>query len=262
MLADVPHDGGRLGAELAEEALGIGLLQQRARLRLDLVLVDRALAQIRDEQLPDAGAAALAHRVRPAIPAVEVADHAHALGVGRPDGEDDARGAAVLDDVGAELLIRAEVVALVEKLQVEVAQDGQEAVRVATLAGQAVLVQNADLVGEDLLRSGELGLKEIGALQPLEGLLGAIGGDRPRLFGMREKGADRDKPCALHLHDVRAEHLEGIVMIGVENSIELVLGDSGLHDWLLGGAALEDIIAPIAAATNLKLRLGGTAVHE
>ena len=91
VLVDVPHDGGRLGAHLRKEALGIGLLDQGARLRLDLVLVERALAQLRDEQLPDAGAAALAHRVRPAVPAVEVADDADALGVGRPDGEDDAR---------------------------------------------------------------------------------------------------------------------------------------------------------------------------
>ena len=188
MFADVPHDGSRLGAELAEETLRIGLLKQCARLRLDLVLVDRPIAEVRDEQFPDAGAAALAQRMRPAIPAVEVADHAHALSVGRPYGENDACGATVFDDVGAELLIRAEVVALVEKLQVEVAQDGQEAVRVATLAGQAVFVQNAYLVGEDLLRSGELGLKEISALQPLEGLLGAIGGDCPRFFGMRGKG--------------------------------------------------------------------------
>ena len=96
----------------------------------------------------------------------------------------------MFDDVGAELLIRAEVIALVEELEIEVAQDGQKAVRVAALAGLAVFVHDADFVGEDLLRPGELSLKEIGALQPFERLLGAIGGDRPRLFGMWEKGAD------------------------------------------------------------------------
>ena len=110
-------------------------------------------------------------RVRPAIPPVEVADHAHALGVGRPDGENDPCGAAVFDDVCAELVVRAEVVAFVEELQIEVAQDGQKAVRIAALAGLAVFVHDTDLVREDLLRPGELGLEEIGALQPLEGLL-------------------------------------------------------------------------------------------
>ena len=139
------------------------------------------------------------------------------------------RGAAVVDDVRAELLIRAEVVALVEKLQVQVAQDGQEAVRVATLAGLAFFVHDAYLVGEDLRHAGELRLEEIGPFQSLEGLRGAIGGDGPRLLGMREKGADGDQPRALHLHDVCTEHLERIVMIGVENSIELVLGDGRLH---------------------------------
>ena len=57
---------------------------------LDLVLVDLALAEVGDEELPDPGRAAIAHRVAPAVPVIEVADHADPLGVGRPDGEMDA----------------------------------------------------------------------------------------------------------------------------------------------------------------------------
>ena len=50
-------------------------------------LVARARAGPGDEQLPHPGDAELAHRVLTAVPAVEVALHAQALGVRRPDGE-------------------------------------------------------------------------------------------------------------------------------------------------------------------------------
>ena len=57
----------------------------------DLVLVDRALADAGDEDLPDAGVDALAHRVAAAVPGVEVADDRDAPRVRRPDGEVHAR---------------------------------------------------------------------------------------------------------------------------------------------------------------------------
>ena len=148
VFADVPHDRGRLRARFGEEALRVGLLHQRVRPALDLELVGGSLAQPRDEELPDARTAALAHRVAPAVPAVEIAHDAHAQRVGRPDGEDDTLNAVERDDVCAELVIGAEVVALVEQQQVEVAQDRQEAVGVAVLPLLAVLVRRADLVGE------------------------------------------------------------------------------------------------------------------
>ena len=56
----------------------------------------RALADVGHEQLPHPGGAELAHRVRAAVPEVEVAGDADALGVGCPDGERRA------DDLAAE----------------------------------------------------------------------------------------------------------------------------------------------------------------
>ena len=62
---------------------------------LDLVLVDLALAKIGNEDLPDAGGAAIAHGVTAAVPVIEIADHADALRVRGPDGEVDAAKALV-----------------------------------------------------------------------------------------------------------------------------------------------------------------------
>src|SRR3546814_13449524 len=82
--------GGRL---LLQEGDGIGLQRQQPAVGSDdLVLVEGAPLQAGNEQLPDADLVTLAHDVAAAVPAVDVAHHADALRVGRPDGEDRKSG--------------------------------------------------------------------------------------------------------------------------------------------------------------------------
>ena len=74
------------------------------------------------------------HRVDAAVPAVEVADHADAIGVGRPH----ARNATpvvvpTVDAVRAELLEGAEVRAFAEQMQIEVGEDAAVAIRIVDL---------------------------------------------------------------------------------------------------------------------------------
>src|SRR5262249_20590855 len=72
---------------------------------------------------PDAGLAARVELVLALLPVVEVADDRHLAGVGSPDGERRADRLAVLeDDMGAELVVKLEVVALVEEVEVLFAQ--------------------------------------------------------------------------------------------------------------------------------------------
>src|SRR5690606_25155139 len=90
--------------------------------RLDAILVHRAFAQAGDETLPDARTRARIHRRGGVIPAVEVAHHRHPPGRGRPHGEGDAGFAMAAGEVRAELLVQAEVRALVEQIDVVIAQ--------------------------------------------------------------------------------------------------------------------------------------------
>src|SRR3546814_5045762 len=77
--------GGRL---LLQEGDGIALQRQQPAVGSDdLVLVEGAALQAGNEQLPDADLVTLAHDVAAAVPAVEVAHHADAMSVGRPDCE-------------------------------------------------------------------------------------------------------------------------------------------------------------------------------
>ena len=85
-----------------------------AGLGSNLELVPLAVGQVRNEDFPEPGGREQPHGVDAPVPAVEVADQADAIGVGRPDGEMHAGGRADVDAVRAELLERAMVGALAE----------------------------------------------------------------------------------------------------------------------------------------------------
>ena len=96
----------RLGLLLCVEAVRIGLHDVRAApLRLDRILVDLAFFKSLDERHPDLAVTDLFHRVRARVPRIEVADDAHGLRMGRPDGKAHAFFAVLLHEVGAEHLV-------------------------------------------------------------------------------------------------------------------------------------------------------------
>ena len=95
----------------------------------DLELVGPALADVGQEDLPDAGVLAQPHRVAAAVPVVEVADHRDPAGIGRPDREMDAEGALVLDQMRAELVEQPEMRAFGDVVVVHRAEHRAEANR-------------------------------------------------------------------------------------------------------------------------------------
>ena len=137
------HDRGGLRRMLGPEGEGIGLQRQQVAVRAaDLELVRRARADAGQEDLPHADAGMQPHRVQPAVPVVELADHGDAAGVRRPDGEDRAVHPVQRPRMGAEPLVQLEMRALAEQMQVDLAEAGREAVGVLDLphpAGRAVI---------------------------------------------------------------------------------------------------------------------------
>ena len=87
-----------------------------------------------DEQLPHAAGAVHGHRMHAAVPAVEVADHADALGIGRPDREARPGDAAALLDVAAQRAPGLAQAPLVEQIQIMPAQHRRERVGIVQLA--------------------------------------------------------------------------------------------------------------------------------
>ena len=162
------HRGGR-GAEFAAEADGIGLQRQHHVVGADdLVFVDRALADLGREDLPDAAVDALAHLVAAAVPVVEVADHGDAPRLGRPDSEMHARNAAMRHHMRPELLVELPVRALDEQMIVERAEDGAEGIGVDQRPAAAG-IRRAQPIEEAAGAARDQRLEEIRAGAPLEG---------------------------------------------------------------------------------------------
>ncbi len=124
------HAGGRARTQLEAAAVGIGLDHHRTTGAVaDLELVERAGPQPGHEQLPQAAAAVHLHGVGAAIPAVEVAHHAHALGIGRPAHEAHAGHPAAGAAVGTQHAPGLGEAPLVEEVAVVVGGLGGEAPR-------------------------------------------------------------------------------------------------------------------------------------
>src|SRR5215471_10317711 len=85
--ASIPDYGGILGRRLEKETIGIGFKQDMAVQITDFVFVQGAFAHARYKDLPNTRGTERTHLVKPAVPVIEIADDANALGVGRPDGK-------------------------------------------------------------------------------------------------------------------------------------------------------------------------------
>jgi hypothetical protein len=85
------------------------------------------------------------------VPAVEIPDHADAMGVRRPDGEVDAVGAADAHRVRAQLGVDPGVVPFAEQIEIEVGEDAAEPVGIVELGPVPVRVGHAQaIVGDDV----------------------------------------------------------------------------------------------------------------
>jgi hypothetical protein len=136
-------------AVLERGAVRIGLeLQLSAIAREDLVLVQLAGAELRQEQLPDSGVAAHRHRMIAAVPMIEGADDADALRVRRPHGEADAGHAVDRQRVRAEKPVGVHVTAGSEAREVARVDVQRERIRVVALVPNAVVRLEAHAVGQ------------------------------------------------------------------------------------------------------------------
>ncbi len=124
------HHRGGVRAQLGAEGEGVGLEAHDAVDAEDLVLVELALADARQEDLPHAALAALPHHVAAAVPGVEAAHHRNPARVGRPHREARAGDAVDGHRVRAEPLVGAVMAAFGEQPDVEILDQRAEAVGV------------------------------------------------------------------------------------------------------------------------------------
>jgi serine O-acetyltransferase len=104
-----------------------------------------------------------------AIPVVEIADHAGALRIRRPDRKIDAAHAANRPELRAELLIDLEVIALGEKVQVDLAHERAVAIRILHDLLGTIVSDRAHLVVAVASRSRQHRLEKAFGMQTIGG---------------------------------------------------------------------------------------------
>lgn len=127
------HDRSGGGRHLGAPRHRVGAQRVAAVRAHQVELVERALADARNEQLPHTGRTERTHRIRGAVPVVEVPADPHSARVGCPDREAGAGDALNGHRVRAERLPQLLVAALADQVQIELTESGQEAVRVLEL---------------------------------------------------------------------------------------------------------------------------------
>jgi hypothetical protein len=115
-VVEVPHHRGGARRRLGVKGQRVGLVHPIAAARLDVELVFGPLTNTRQEPLPDARRPARLQRVVGLVPVVPVADHLHAARVGRPHRE----GRAILPQMGAQMIVEAQLRPFVEEVQIVV----------------------------------------------------------------------------------------------------------------------------------------------
>ena len=152
-----------------------------------------------------------------AVPAVEVADHADAVRVGRPDGEMHADGGSDVDPVRAQLLQGAVLRPLVEQVQIVIGQDAPVPVRIVDLGDAAVAKDDPQTVVGRLAASVLVGHVQ------LEHPVGAprhrtqiARRQQPHVDRARRRPHHADDRAAAGLVAMRSENREGIAVGAAE----------------------------------------------
>lgn len=187
----VGDDRGGGGRQLGAAGHGVGARHPLAGGGEDLELVRAARGEAGHEELPDAVVVEAAHGVLRAVPAVEVADDAHGLGIGRPHGEARALDALVRPVVRAEHVPELLVTPLAPEVEVDLADARHEAVRVVGRPVGAAVVARDDRVGLALGRpAGQHAVPEP---------VGVVGERHAAAVGAHDGHAGRERPQ--HPHD-------------------------------------------------------------
>ena len=184
-------------------------------------LVAGAGADVGDEQLPDATASQRTHRRAGAVPVVVIADDADTEGVGRPDGE--RRSADVTEDGRVGVLVGTEdgperlVASLGDEVQIDVAERGQESIRVVDDLSVAAVDDLEPIVGnvsdsESAREDATVLVLELGA-----GLAVRTARDNGHALGPRAQRAHRDRAVVR----VRAEDRVRVVVAPLDHTLQV-----------------------------------------
>src|SRR3984885_7678119 len=115
-------------------------------LREDFELVQIAVVQPGDEELPDSREAAAQHRMRAAIPMIKIADDAYTPRVRRPHTEMHAAHAVDFANVRSQFFVIKKVRAFADQMKIEFCKQRRKCVCVVAFFHVATGVSNSETI--------------------------------------------------------------------------------------------------------------------
>ena len=230
-------DARRCRAQFDLLRVGIHLLRQhRPVTAAQLELVPLARHDTRQEDLPDAAIPPQTHREAPAVPMIEIADHAHAGGIRRPHRKARTRHTLHHDRMRAQRLPRPPMRPLGEQPEVRLTEQRWEAVRVFEQRDPACLPSHLQQIGLSVL-AGDHALEQIAGISALQF------GELPSGSSLVSAGIDRrhrrDRGGTGHEHPqcrvpvgaaMRSEHRERVGVTRLTQCPSVFCGDAHRGD--------------------------------
>ena len=115
--------------------------------RANLIFIERAFGKVRDEQFPQARGAPVGHLVTASIPTIELADDAHARGVGGPDDEMDPGHTVHRFQMRAHGLIGLIETSFGKQMEIELREQGLERVGIVAFGDGPLRIRHLDAIG-------------------------------------------------------------------------------------------------------------------
>src|ERR1700761_4136418 len=116
---EIKHHGSGLDSVLAVESERIAFQDDLTKTVSHFELVMGSFGHARDKNFPDSGFDPFSHRVASTVPAVEIADNANSLGVGRPDRKACPGMPVDFGEMSTELFVNIVVIALLVEVHVK-----------------------------------------------------------------------------------------------------------------------------------------------
>jgi hypothetical protein len=209
---------------LEASAVGIGFGEHLAAVPVpDLEAIEDAGGDVRNEQLPYAAPRTHAHRVATTVPVIEVTQDAHTLGIGCPDGEQDASDAVNLMFVCPQELIGVAVPAFAEKVQIEIRYLRQVAIRiVGNMVVMPGITPDQAIVFRKVL-AGTLPLEKVGIRNTFQRQIAFDDGNFRRV---RDVGPHHNAFSAR----MPSQHRKRIVVASLGDSDQFVIQLGFYHD--------------------------------
>src|SRR5436309_2277924 len=156
VVIEARNDRAGIGTQLRTERVGVSFQREDVTAWADdFIFVDSAFVVLRQEDFPDARGATSAHRMDPAVPAIEVAHDADAPCAGSPNSEVNTANAFERYHMGAELFVSVVVAALAHEVQIKPAEDDRKRISIEEFEGIAEVRASLDRVTD---RGGRAGL--------------------------------------------------------------------------------------------------------